>query len=210
MKKWKIGVGIAALVAAISTFVIMLQIEKNALSGHEKTQVYVAVSEIPKGTELTEGNMKEYVGVGQMETKLVPERNVKDTMKILRRESNVTIPKGTVLGEDMFVSPMELPAGMKSPVVVGVQVSDLFQVAGGILRAGDKIHICVVSDMGEADIIWENVVVERTFHSSGGQISKTDTDTAALRINLYMEKNQVERFYEELAKGSLRAVKVCD
>ncbi len=210
MKKWKLGVGIAAFIAAISVFIIMLQIEKNALAGYEKAPVYVAVLEIPEGTVVTGENVNKYLSVVQMDAKLVPERSLHDKQQAVNKESALDIPKGTILVEDMFVSGAEIPAGMKRPVVVGAHVSDLFQVAGGILRAGDRIHICVVTDNGEAEIKWENVVIERVFNGSGMQIGREDTDTAALRINLFMEKNQVESFYEELAKGSLRAVKICD
>ena len=61
--RWKLGVGIAALLAAVSVFVVMLQIEKRALAGYEKTQVYVAGREIPVGMKLTEANYEKYITV---------------------------------------------------------------------------------------------------------------------------------------------------
>lgn len=208
--RWKLGVGIAALVAALSVFVIMLQIEKNALERYEKRAVYVAEREIPAGYVLTEDNYEKYFGVRKVDAGMVPE-GVADNIEDLYGQAPVyDISKGTVLDAKMFVEGKTVPKELKTPIVVGARVEDLFQVAGGILRSGDKVHIVVVSSEGEADIKWENVIVESAFSGSGESVDAWDTTTPAFRINLYLEKNQVEKFYEELAKGSIRAVKVCD
>ena len=207
--RWKLGVGIAALLAAVSVFVVMLQIEKRALAGYEKTQVYVAGREIPVGMELTEANYEKYITVREVDAGIVSEGVLDRVASVYEKTPVYTISKGTILDNDMFVEGDRVPEELKTPVVVGVRVEDLFQVAGGILRPGDRVHIVVVSPEGDADIKWENVIVESAFHSSGESVEPWDTTTAATRINLYLEKNQVERFYEELAKGSIRAVKIC-
>lgn len=207
--RWKLGVGIAALLAAVSVFVVMLQIEKRALAGYEKTQVYVAGREIPVGMKLTEANYEKYITVREVDAGIVSEGVLDGVASVYEKTPVYTISKGTILDNDMFVEGDRVPEELKTPVVVGVRVEDLFQVAGGILRPGDRVHIVVVSPEGDADTKWENVIVESAFHSSGESVEPWDTTTAATSINLYLEKNQVERFYEELAKGSIRAVKIC-
>ena len=81
-------------------------------------------------------------------------------------------------------------------------------MVNGILRSGDRIHIYTVEeDTKNANLIWENVFVQGAFDNSGNQIQDGDEETAAARINIVLEKSCIERFYSELAKGSLRVVK---
>ena len=96
-------------------------------------------------------------------------------------------------------------------MIAGFKAEDLYQVAGGVLRSGDRIHIYSVKEEGkEASSVWKNVFVQQVFDTSGNRISNEDSDTAAQRINIYLAEEDVERFYEQLSAGSLRAVKVCD
>ena len=47
-------------------------------------------------------------------------------------------------------------------------------------------------------------------NQNGNAIDSGDTTTPAQRINVYMDNGKVDDFYRNLAKGSLRVVKVCD
>ena len=82
-------------------------------------------------------------------------------------------------------------------------------MAGGILRAGDVIQIYSVQ-AGETVPVWQEIYVQQVFDASGKQIENADRTTAAQRMNLYLEQEDVARFYTELAAGSLRAVKLCN
>ena len=76
-----------------------------------------------------------------------------------------------------------------------------------MLRAGDRIHIYSVSEENETSLIWDDVYVQGVFDQAGTQIGNEDAVTAAQRINVYMDKADVEVFYSELASGTLRVVK---
>ena len=52
--------------------------------------------------------------------------------------------------------------------------------------------------------------VQQVFDQNGNAIDSGDTTTPAQRINVYMDNGKVDDFYRNLAKGSLRVVKVCD
>ena len=58
-------------------------------------------------------------------------------------------------------------------------------------------------------LIWENVYIREVFDQSGNRIESGNSTAAAQRINVYMDKNDVDAFYSELASGTLRVVKAC-
>ena len=109
--------------------------------------------------------------------------------------------------EDMFEKLNDITAQMSEPVVAGLRADDLYQVVGGVLRAGDRIHIYRVNEEGEAVLAWENVYIQGVFDQSGTTISNDDRNTAAQRINVYLDKKMVEAFYSWLNAGTLRIVK---
>ena len=56
LDRWKAGGMLAALVAAVAVFTVMLQLEKNVLTSYEKGTVYTAAVEIPRGQVITQEN----------------------------------------------------------------------------------------------------------------------------------------------------------
>ena len=62
----------------------------------------------------------------------------------------------------------------------------------------------------EAVLAWESVYVQQVFDISGKDIDAADRTTAAQRLNIYLDKKDIEAFYTGLAGGSLRVVKVCE
>ena len=207
------GSMIAAFLAAIVVFVFMLQTEKKELSEYEKTQVCVAAAEIPRGEKITEENTKQYIAVTEIDKKIVPSSALQSMEEALERVTVYGVEGGTVLTTGMLQEEIEITGRMEEPVIAGFRAEDLYQVAGGVLRAGDKIHIyCVDSneETGDGQILWENVHIQQVFDQSGTVILGNDTATPAQRINVYLDKKDIAGFYTALAQGSLRAVKVCD
>lgn len=208
-KVWT-GSIVAALVAAVAIFVVMLQLEKNVLSAYEKGQIYVAAGEIPKGAYITEQNMGEYLRLEEMDVKLIPATALQSYEQLEGLVSGMKIEAGTLLTIGMFDRENEIVKEMQEPVIAGFKAEDLYQVAGGVLRAGDRIHIYTVSESGQAGLIWEDVFVQQVFDSGGSTIKAGDENSSAQRINVYIDAADVERLYTELARGTLRVVKVCE
>ena len=201
------GSMLAALVAAVAVFTVMLQIEKKALSTYEKAPIYVASRQIPKGQLITEENRETYFREIMLEKACIPETAICSVGQVSGLVAQVTVTEGAYLMEDMFEPMNKITAGMKEPVVAGLRADDLYQVVGGVLRAGDRIHIYRVDEEGKAELSWENVFVQNVFDQSGTVISNDDRITAAQRINVYLDKNDVEEFYSQLSAGTLRIVK---
>ena len=208
-KAW-MGAIVAAFVAAVGIFAVMLQIERKALSEYERGIVYVASGRIPKGEVITEVNCAKYLKQTELDQKLIPNTALMNPEQLVGLTARVAIDEGTLLTEGMFERQSEVLAQMENPVIASFKAEDLYQVVSGVLRASDRIHIYTVAEDGLASLIWKEVYVEQVFDSGGNAIAGDDTDSCAQRINVYLDAGDVEQFYTELARGALRVVKVCE
>lgn len=204
------GCIITAMIAAVAVFAVMLQIEKNMLSGYEKGEIYIAVTEIPKGQILTEENIDNYMSLQKVDVQLIPDTAIWNRGGLMGLSAKYDIEKGVLLTRGMFVSVDEAAESIGEPVIAGIKADDVYQLAGGVLRAGDHVHIYNSDEEGKVKLKWSSVYVQQVFDSSGKAIGNEDTKTAAQRLNIYIDKSDVESFYSELNSGSLRVVKVCE
>ena len=188
---------------------VMLQMEKKVLTQYERGSVLTAIQEVPRGILLTEENWQQYFAEKQIDKSVLPEKAVTASVQIIGYRPVYDIASGTLLTENMFENFNIRLEQFKEPVIAGVKADDIYQVAGGILRAGDVIQIYSVQ-AGETVPVWQEIYVQQVFDASGKQIENADRTTAAQRMNLYLEQEDVARFYTELAAGSLRAVKLCN
>lgn len=201
---------VVAFVAALVVFMVMLQLEKKVLTEYEKAFIFVAAENIPKGQMITADNYQNYLIQKELDSNCVPETAVKEVQDVKDLIAVFPIEKGVLLTKGMFVEKNEVTAEMEHPVIAGFKAEDMYQVVGGVLRAGDRIHIYNVDEEGAAHLTWSNIFVEAVFDNAGAVIANDNTTTSATRINIYMDNTDIEQFYSELANGSLRAVKICE
>lgn len=200
----------AALVAAIVMFAVMLQLEKSVLTQYERGVIFVATEEIPKGQLVTKENWKNFLEIKELDKSCIPQTAISSEEQIQNLTAVFDIEAGVLLTCGMFAAENDITKNMKEPVIAGFKAEDLYQVAGGTLRAGDRIHIYCVNDEDGVTPVWSDVFVYQVFDSAGNIISSGDTTTAAQRINVYLDKVNVEEFYSQLALGTLRVVRVCE
>jgi len=205
---WNGGI-VVALVAAIVVFGVMLQMEKNVLTQYEKGVIFVAKKEIMKGQVITEANYEEYMEWRELDKSCIPPTALSGSEQIQHMVPKADIEPGVLLTQGMFENINEITRDMTEPVIAGIKAEDLYQVVGGTLRAGDRIHIYKVNEEGLVTLIWSNLYVQQVFDNSGLAIQVDNNGVAAQRINVYMDKKDVERFYSEMSTGNLRVVKVC-
>lgn len=201
---------LAAFVAAMAVFVFLLQTEKRVLTEYEKEQVCVVTAAIPRGEKISAENAEQYITVMEIDKRIVPETALKSTEAASGRIAAYGVEQGMVLTTGMLRALSEITEQMREPVIAGFRAEDLYQVVGGVLRAGDRIHIyCVEQEEEEQNgkLLWENVFVQQVFDRNGAAIGGDDGTTPAQRVNIYMEKERVADFYAALAQGSLRVVK---
>lgn len=199
---------VAALVAAVAVFAVMLQLEKNILTQYEKGVIYVAAAEIPKGQLITQDNWQEFLKMRELDKGCIPQTAIISKEQIENMLAVYDIEAGVLLTQGMFVTENTITKDMKEPVIAGFKAEDIYQVVGGTLRTGDRIHIYSVNDTGDVISVWQEVFVQQVFDSVGNAIPSGDTSTAAQRINIYLEKNNVEEFYTQLESGAIRVVKM--
>ena len=205
-KIWR-GSILLALITSVAVFMIMLQIEKKELADYELGETLVAKQWIPKGQVINENNWMEYFEIRQLDADFIPKMAISDALQIGELITLGNIDEGALLTQAMFTSPNELTNDMEDPVIAGFHAEDIYQVVGGTLRSGDRIHIYQVDEEGQTRLIWADVYVQQVFDNAGVKILCDDTKSVAQRINIYLDKMYVESFYEQLAKGTLRVVK---
>ncbi len=201
---------LAALVAAAAVFGVMVQTEKKLLEPYEKGEIYVAVQEIPKGELITADNAGTYLKWMELDTGCIPPTALTQIEQIQDLVAAERIEEGVLLTQGMFETMDEITAGMEQPVIAGFKAEDLYQVAGGVLRSGDRIHVYQADEEGTVRLRWSGLFVQQVFDASGRTIGSEDTATSAQRINIYLDKKDVEQFYSDLSTHSLRVVKVCE
>ena len=162
-----------------------------------------------KGCMITEENYQEYFAVKEMDKSLIPQTALTKAFQVEGLSALYDIEPGTFLTKGMFEDLTIIWKDMEEPVIAGVRAEDIYQVAGGTLRAGDRIHIYVVKEEG-ACLAWEGIYVQQVFDASGGSIPNTDQVTAAQRMNIYLDKKDIVSFYSGIEEGNLRAVKLCE
>lgn len=209
VKKLKMGGIIAALAASFAIFAAMVQIEKNVLTQYERGTIYIAAREIPKGQLITEENYKQYFVEKQLDKSCIPTTALHSPEQVAELAAVYTIEQGVLLTQGMFQRMDEILAQMEHPVVAGFKAEDIYQVAGGVIRAGDRVNIYSVRE-DSTSLVWQRVYVQQVFDASGNAIPSGDTATAAQRVNVCLNEADVEDFYTQLAGGSLRVVKLIE
>lgn len=209
MKRGLPGVILAAFAAAAITYVVLLNVEKNALSAYEKADCWILEEALEKGTELTGDHIDSLFRRTQVDVRHIPREAVTDPRTLVGSQAVMTIPAGSMITQAMFIPAASYRAALDHPVIAGCKAEDLYQLVSGTLRGGDRIHIYTVDEeMGQAYLTWDNVMVYQAFDSSGNLIPPEDTVSAATRINVLLEEGNAELFYSELYRGSLRVVKL--
>lgn len=198
----------AALLSAVAVFAVMVQMEKNVLTQYEKGTIYIAAAEIPRGELVTESNCAGYFVQQQLDRSCIPPTAIRSPEQVGGLVAKTDIEQGVLLTMGMFETVDEVLESMEKPVIAGFKAEDLYQVVSGVLRCGDRVNIYSVKEE-EVTLVWQDIFVQQVFDASGMAIAGGDTTTAAQRINVYLDQEDVEQFYGELAAGSLRVVKNC-
>lgn len=201
------GLVITAFLAAAIVYALLLYSEKKAMATEVKLKVCVAKCEVPAGTDINDVTATQYFELRDIYVSAVPENALISVGGAAGKTATYSISKGTVVTDGMFRESDLGSKWMEEPVLLGFKVDDIYQVAGGILRSGDMVHIYIIDDEGEAVLRWENVCIEDSFDSAGEILQQTQTGRAT-RFNIFFEKKDVEEFYTRLDSGAIRIVKL--
>ena len=193
---------------AIVVFIALLFVEKSLLKPNGTVEGFVAVSDIDKGTVITEENIsKLFTEKNNIDGALEVTGAVKTKDELISKIAKENINKGEVVSNNSFISKDDKFKDIDDLVEVSFNVSDISQVVGGILRSGDIIDISIIdNNTSESLSVLEDVYVDKAISSDGLQIDRS-SDLSALTINILVSKDDSEKLNSYLNKGTLRISK---
>lgn len=193
---------------AIVVFIALLFVEKSLLKPNGTVEGFVAVSDIDKGTVITEENIsKLFTEKNNIDGALEVTGAVKTKDELINKVAKENINKGEVVSNNSFISKDDKFKDIDDLVEVSFNVSDISQVVGGILRSGDIIDISIIdNNTSESLSVLEDVYVDKVISSDGLQIDRS-SDLSALTINILVSKDDSEKLNSYLNKGTLRISK---
>ena len=193
---------------AIVVFIALLFVEKSLLKQNGTVEGFVAVSDIDKGTVITEENIsKLFTEKNNIDGALEVSGAVKTKDDLINKVAKENINKGEVVSNNSFISKDDKFKDIDDLVEVSFNVSDISQVVGGILRSGDIIDISIIdNNTSESLSVLEDVYVDKAISSDGLQIDRS-SDLSALTINILVSKDDSEKLNSYLNKGTLRISK---
>ncbi|MDB2106616.1 SAF domain-containing protein [Clostridium paraputrificum] len=193
---------------AIVVFMALLFVEKSLLKPNGTVEGFVAVSDIDKGTVITEENIsKLFTEKNNIDGALEVSGSVKTKDDLINKVAKENINKGEVVSNNSFISKDDKFKDIDDLVEVSFNVSDISQVVGGILRSGDIIDISIIdNNTNESMIVLEDIYVDKAISSDGLQIDRS-SDLSALTINILVSKDDSEKLNSYLNKGTLRISK---
>ena len=193
---------------AIVVFIALLYVEKSLLKPNGTVEGFVAVSDIDKGTVITEENIsKLFTEKNNIDGALEVTGAVKTKDELINKVAKENINKGEVVSNNSFISKDDKFKDIDDLVEVSFNVSDISQVVGGILRSGDIIDISIIdNNTSESLSVLEDVYVDKAISSDGLQIDRS-SDLSALTINILVSKDDSEKLNSYLNKGILRISK---
>lgn len=193
---------------AIVVFIALLFVEKSLLKPNGTVEGFVAVSDIDKGTVITEENIsKLFTEKNNIDGALEVSGAVKTKDELINKVAKENINKGEVVSNNSFISKDDKFKDIDDLVEVSFNVSDISQVVGGILRSGDIIDISIIdNNTSESLSVLEDVYVDKAISSDGLQIDRS-SDLSALTINILVSKDDSEKLNSYLNKGTLRISK---
>ena len=193
---------------AIVVFIALLFVEKSLLKPNGTVEGFVAVSDIDKGTVITEENIsKLFTEKNNIDGALEVTGAVKTKDDLINKVAKENINKGEVVSNNSFISKDDKFKDIDELVEVSFNVFDISQVVGGILRSGDIIDISIIdNNTSESLSVLEDVYVDKAISSDGLQIDRS-SDLSALTINILVSKDDSEKLNSYLNKGTLRISK---
>ena len=202
------GVVIAAFAAAAVVYGVLIYTEKKLTEKEPERIVAVATEKLNKGSDIYLEGPGKNVEFKSVPESLVPE-GASDITDPGRFYAVCEISKGSILTESMLSDKSSAKRRMTSPVLIGFKAEDYYQTAGGKIGKGDKIHIYVEDEEGEVTLRWSDVYVADAFDASGEEIDPKEGGKS-VRYNIYLEKKDVEEFYEKMESKSIRVALACN
>jgi pilus assembly protein CpaB len=143
-----VGAIVIGLVAVLLVVNYVRGIEDRANNNAKRVDVYVAKTDIPRGTPGETASSNGSVGVAQIPQEFRPASAITTTDEIQKKVALFNIPQNTPIVQDMFVDPAQSQISfrerLKNPEHVAITVSvDQVRGVAGFLVPGDEVNLMV-------------------------------------------------------------------
>lgn len=240
-KKIKLGqkgkvfliIGLIALLLSCGLYGMLIATENAVLGKYDKTTVYMANTDIAKGTQITEPTV---FMTKSVDSTIVPSNAVTNLEDIKDSFALAFIPKNGILTINNFGALSDVEEGTRE---VGFEVDSIAGGVNGILRASDYIDIYVVDkdytmNEEENDTMWgitydkeermkeegkasvsvshepkileptfKRIYVSKVFDKDGLQIQNSDTESATTNFNVVLDEEQANLLLSAMQTGSV-------
>lgn len=200
-----------SIIVTAALYAVLVFIEKSIVNSDDRSQVYVAVKEVPQNLEISEINIAEYFKFVDRPDSAIPDGCIVQDTGLVGHITDRTISKNEIVTVNSLSTRDERTKDINHPIEVSLNASNLSQFVGGVLRTGDYINIwsvksCTVNgeDVTETKQICSHAYVTRAFSSSGEAAAEGDSDMAAMIINIVIPEEQEEEFNAAIVEGTLR------
>lgn len=208
---------VIALILGIVAYLAMLRGQENVLKKYEKTAIYIASTEIPANTTITEENAKDYFTPSTINNENLPDYALYDLADIYNKASYFDIGPKTPVTLRMFYDVNMIYAQFDDPQEIGLNASEASQIINGIIRTGDYVDIYVLqnlygqeSDESTAYVshtnekpLFSRVYVSKAFDAAGNYIKNDDEKSITQRINVVLEGKDAAQVFRALQSGTL-------
>ncbi|HEY6532402.1 MAG TPA: Flp pilus assembly protein CpaB [Acidimicrobiales bacterium] len=191
-----VGAIALGLIAALLLFNYVSGIEDRANNNAKRVDVYVAKTDIPRGTPGETAASDGAVGTAQIPQEFRPASAITTTDEIQKKVALFDIPQNTPIVQDMFVDPAQTQISfrerLKNPDHVAITVSvDEVKGVAGFLVPGDEVNLMVSPEAeGEgggfsvsARYLYQKVQIlavgQSTLLSPGEQVQETSAGGTA-------------------------------
>ncbi len=199
-----VGAIVIGLVAVLLVVNYVRGIEDRANNNAKRVDVYVAKTDIPRGTAGETASSDGSVGVAQIPQEFRPASAITTTDEIQKKVALFNIPQNTPIVQDMFVDPAQSQISfrerLKNPEHVAITISvDQVRGVAGFLVPGDEVNLMVFQDNAAAGAdgavvtstaryLYQKVQIlavgQSTLLSPGEQSATTGTAAAATNSGL--------------------------
>lgn len=208
MKKWKgsIRIGIVGILLALTGYIALIWLERQALKDLEQKSVVRCVKTCPAGENITSANVEEYFKVVPVAATLATSQTMDTLDELIGAYPERRIEEGEIIYRTVFSNAASTDIRLY-PVELSVTAQIEYAVAGRI-RKGDTVNVYVKNkETQQYKLVLENVVVREAYDSSAAVIGMEDQYALATMFTFYVDET-VEEELGYLYNSDIAVVKI--
>ena len=207
------GIGLfISLLLTVIMFVVLVVFSNAITRSDDRVSVVVAIKDVPESTVVTKDNVKEYFKVIKASEDVVYQSTYGSLSELFngRDELYLTdnVRKGEMVSSDGIVALNSVIGGFETPVEIGIKAKTFADAAGGVLRRGDTVDMCIVDKYGEEQSI--TLFILKAFSSEGTRIETDDTESVAVAFTVLCERADYATVADIASSGDFDLIKLND